>query len=398
MAFISKPLKVCCLFGLLLLLFSFEASDAVDANCDFLQKLELGKTYFITNPNYPNNYTASRSCRWHATSDTRVRITCNEFNIPASPNCEADTFNVYTDPVSGPRRYCGSGDFSRDSTGKEMIITLTSANNSRGGTFRCFFEAIEEEECRCGWKKPTKIVGGRETGINEYPMMAGIINVPIQQVYCGGTIISPKHILTAAHCLNKLAVNDLGILVGDHDLTTGSETNATKLYRAASYVIHPSYVSNKKDYDIAVITIAGTITYTNEVGPACLPFQHYLDSFGGSFVDVLGWGTTEFAGAPSNTLQKVRLSITNFLSCKSYFQNLEYRQICTYAEGKDACQFDSGGPVLWQNPTTRRLVLVGIISYGSFCASEEPAVNTRVGSFVDWITSVTTGASYCQNE
>lgn len=68
----------------------------------------------------------------------------------------------------------------------------------------------------------TKIVGGRETGINEYPMMAGIINVPIQQVYCGGTIISPKHILTAAHCLNNLAVNDLGILVGDHDLTTGN--------------------------------------------------------------------------------------------------------------------------------------------------------------------------------
>ena len=47
-------------------------------------------------------------------------------------------------------------------------------------------------------------------------------------------------------------------------------------------------MNDKKDYDIAVITIAGSITFTNEVGPACLPFQHYLDSYGGSFVDVLG--------------------------------------------------------------------------------------------------------------
>ena len=68
----------------------------------------------------------------------------------------------------------------------------------------------------------TKIVGGRETDINEYPMMVGVINVPIQQVYCGGTIISSRYVLTAAHCLNGLSVNQLGILVGDHDLTTGN--------------------------------------------------------------------------------------------------------------------------------------------------------------------------------
>ncbi|XP_058795937.1 venom serine protease 34-like isoform X2 [Phymastichus coffea] len=386
-----------CLLSFTVLV-TLRISNAVDNNCDFVQILEAGRIYYITNPNYPQKYSASRSCRWHAISDTRVKITCNEFNLPASQNCVLDSFNVFTNPSSGPRRFCGNGDFIKESDGKEMIVTLTSAVNSSGGTVRCSFEAIEDIKCRCGWTKPTKIVGGGETGINEFTMMVGIIHVPIYQVYCGGTIISNEYVLTAAHCLNDLTVEDIGILVGDHDLTTGDETNATKLYQVENYVVHPNYISNKKDYDIAVISIRGTISFTNEVGPVCLPFQHYLDSFGGSHVDILGWGTTEFAGSLSNTLQKVTLSVTNYSTCKKFFPDIEYRQICTFAERKDSCQFDSGGPVLWQNPTSRRLVLVGVISYGSFCASQKPSVNTRVGYFIDWIVKVTPSTQYCRAE
>jgi len=56
---------------------------------------------------------------------------------------------------------------------------------------------------------------------------------------------------------------------------------------------------------------------------------------------------------------------------------------------------DSGGPVLWQNPTTHNLVLVGIVSTGIGCGSDEPAVATRTGAFIDWIMSVTPGKN-CQ--
>lgn len=51
---------------------------------------------------------------------------------------------------------------------------------------------------------------------------------------------------------------------------------------------------------------------------------------------------------------------------------------------------DSGGPVLWQNPTSKNILLTGIISYGIGCAVVG-SVNTRVGAYVDWITSVTPG-------
>jgi len=385
-------------FACLSILFIFDVCNAADADCDYWQKIQLGNTYSITNPNYPNKYYGSKFCRWHAVSDTRVRIICNEFDIFPSPNCEEDSFNIFSDFQTSPRRYCGSGNFSMESNSKEMIVTLTTSKNTQGGRFHCYFEAIEEKECSCGWKKPTKIVGGKETGINEYPMMVGIINRNINRVYCGGTIIARRYVLTAAHCLNDLTAKNIAIVVGEHNLVTSSETNATKVYKVMRTTLHPLYVKNKNDYDIAIITIYGTLNYTNEIGPVCLPFQHNQDSFGGSFVDVLGWGTMEFAGETSNTLQKVKLSVTTNLICKKFYPDLQYRQICTFAEGKDACQFDSGGPVLWQNPTTKRLVLVGIISYGSFCASSQPGVNTRVGSFIDWIVQVTPGAQYCQAE
>lgn len=66
-----------------------------------------------------------------------------------------------------------------------------------------------------------KIVGGVETGVNEYPMMVGLVDPYRREVYCGGSIISLKHVLTAAHCVTDRSASSVGVLVGDHDLTTG---------------------------------------------------------------------------------------------------------------------------------------------------------------------------------
>lgn len=52
---------------------------------------------------------------------------------------------------------------------------------------------------------------------------------------------------------------------------------------------------------------------------------------------------------------------------------------------------DSGGPLLWTNPTTNALVLAGIMTSGIECGSETPDIGTRVGSYMDWIVSVTPG-------
>lgn len=74
-----------------------------------------------------------------------------------------------------------------------------------------------------------------------------------------------------------------------HTLRIGRETNATKLYRVENCDIHPYYQSNKNaDNDVAVCKIVGSITYSAEVGPACLPFRYRGYSFADRIVTALG--------------------------------------------------------------------------------------------------------------
>lgn len=77
----------------------------------------------------------------------------------------------------------------------------------------------------------TRIVGGHETGINEFPLMAALLDPGSGDLLCGASIISNRYALTAAHCLLHKTPNNLGLLVGDHDITTGSSsTMSTQLY------------------------------------------------------------------------------------------------------------------------------------------------------------------------
>ena len=109
----------------------------------------------------------------------------------------------------------------------------------------------------------------------------------------------------------------------------------------------------------------------------------------------LGWGTTEFSGPESDTLQKVNLTIISNYDCSIQLSQMPifFSQVCTYTPHKDACQFDSGGPLFWHDNQSNRLQQVGIISYGMACASTSPSVNTRVTSYLTWIVSKSPGTS-----
>lgn len=71
------------------------------------------------------------------------------------------------------------------------------------------------------YSSQTKIVGGMETGVNEYPMMAGLVDYFERDVFCGATIVSERYVLTAAHCLTDRNISTMAVVVGDHDLSTG---------------------------------------------------------------------------------------------------------------------------------------------------------------------------------
>ncbi|XP_012253672.2 venom serine protease 34-like [Athalia rosae] len=375
---------------------------AIDANCDYYQVVQPGVKYYVFNSEYPNRYTSARSCRWYARSPTKVKLTCSVFSLPASSNCVRDRVAISPSgdlQLADAHNYCGTGTFSITSDNHDMNIVFTSLFGTAGGRFYCTLEATTvNPTCNCGWKKQTRIVGGVRAGVNEFPMVAALIDLSNRLLFCGSTIISEKYVLTAAHCLFRQQAGNIAVLVGDHDTSTGADTSASSIHQASNIIIHPAYNSETQANDIGIVTVVDTIVYTMEVGPACLPFRFADTDFTGSIVDVLGWGTLEFAGPTSNVLQKVKLNITSLTSCRRSFPEVTTNQVCTYTRGKDACQFDSGGALLWQNPNTMRLVGIGVVSYGLICADTTPGVNTRVGAYMNWILSVTPGADYCRVE
>ncbi|RLU26278.1 hypothetical protein DMN91_000072 [Ooceraea biroi] len=381
------------LFGLLL---SFMMLSGVRAaGCNYYETLTPGEIKRVANPGFPNSYQGGNQCKWQLMSASPLKINCS-VNILPSSDCSEDYLSIQF-AGQNAHKYCGNGTFTVEGT--NVTITLDTPYWTEGGKFLCQVEAeksFNKYDCKCGWKNPTRIVGGSETGVNEYPMMAGLYDNSMKVLYCGATIISNQHVITAAHCLERRNISNIFVVVGEHDVNTVTETNATKPFRISKCDTHPYYQNN--DNDIAVCKINGTIEFNAMVGPACLPFQHYHDSFGGDIVQALGWGLLDFGGAKSSTLQEVDLNVLSQVDCENYYPGINMdTHICTYTPGKDTCQMDSGGPVLRQDYTTQNLILVGITSFGVGCAGDEPAVDTRVGAYIDWIMNVTRGVQYCKD-
>ncbi|XP_064211535.1 serine protease grass isoform X1 [Tribolium castaneum] len=273
---------------------------------------------------------------------------------------------------------------------------------------------------KCGqFDSLDKIVNGNKTGIFEFPWMALLSyqtrNGP--QFKCGGTIINPRYILTAAHCVTNLKTPLLGVRVGEHDLrtVTDCETNKDKERFCAppfqdlqieKVIPHQQYNAKFLTDDIALLRVApiktsGTrpqfqnnlsLLFVENSRPVCLPLAESRNyNFTNRNAVVTGWGMTE-NGRPSPDLLKVALSVVPLEECKRLYKttaNLNERQLCAGGKNKDSCGGDSGGPlqVMGRIFGETRIVQQGIVSFGPRnCGSSYlPGVYTRVAAFMDWI-------------
>ncbi|XP_060535045.1 venom serine protease 34-like [Cylas formicarius] len=303
--------------------------------------------------------------------------------------------------------YCGNGSFSAISQANTLTIGLFSTLTSPGGQFRCIMTAVKDSpeelggpalqnqlECDCGWRISPRIVGGHEPRINEFPWMAGIIDLRIRMLWCGANIISEFFVLTAAHCIDQKPPDMLAVLTGEHNLTTGNDTPATAIYLVSTYVIHPDYEDTYYTGDIAIVQTKTQILFSFYVGPICLPFQYTNYNFVGEVVTILGWGSMEYFGPTSDVILETLVTIVSNEQCAQQFGMIIDKQICTYGEKRDACYRDSGGPLLWAHANSARLHLIGIISQGRLCGGDIPSVNTKVTPYLSWIVS-TTGVTFC---
>jgi len=242
-----------------------------------------------------------------------------------------------------------------------------------------------------------QILGGTEADDDEFPHMVAFgYSVPLRDepvvFECGGSLISDRYVLTAAHCLTRIDGGNLTTLrMGQRDLSATSKATDKA---PSKIIIHPDYNHRSKHNDIALIELESPVKFSKSIHPACL----YTNSDDPDLVIVTGWGLTSIAGEQSNVLLKVRLRTVSVSECnKTYTKDPKKSNIITDAQvcanspdnvKRDACGGDSGGPMMYQlNGFSNVYHVVGITSFGRGCGVY-PGVYTRVYSYLKWIESI----------
>lgn len=160
-------------------------------------------------------------------------------------------------------------------------------------------------------------MGGRPTGINQYPWVARLVYDG--QFHCGASLITADHVLTAAHCVRRLKRSKIRIILGDYDQFVTTETPA--IMRAVSAIIrHRNFDSNTYNHDIALMKLRKPVTFSKTIAPVCVPTDPTLDPAGKTGIAV-GWGRTSEGGALPAIVQHVRVPILSLTQCR----NMKYR-------------------------------------------------------------------------
>ena len=224
------------------------------------------------------------------------------------------------------------------------------------------------------------IIGGEETTIEENPFMVAL-TTPDGFQFCGGSIVAPTKILTAAHCTEGQQPTDIQVVSGRTSLSAGGgqTANVTNIW------VNPSFDSNTMVNDSSVLTLDQELTLAGL--PIATPDDADLYTAGANST-VLGWGVDE-SGSTSDVLKKVDVPVTADADCTASYQDQfdPTSMVCAgLAEGgKDSCQGDSGGPLTAVKADGTRKI-IGIVSWGQGCA--EPnfyGVYGRVAAMSDLI-------------
>uniref|UniRef100_A0A7G3AWM0 Putative trypsin-like serine protease n=1 Tax=Lutzomyia longipalpis TaxID=7200 RepID=A0A7G3AWM0_LUTLO len=385
------------------LLCGFYAPSVLGQGCNYAQQVNTTPVA-IFSPNYPGNYPANSQCTWTATafSDYQIKLTCTVVQIPTGTSgCPRDYIIVSrtgrTDFADGTR-YCGTQAFTVTSTSNQMRVGLFAQPTSPGGRFYCTIQAVFNS-CNCGRRKSTRIVGGQNAAVNEFPMVAALVDLTTRDLFCGATLISNRKAITAQHCLLNQSPGNVALLVGDYDITTGSDTPYSALYSIQTFTCYTSCSATpSNETDIALVTTTNEIQMNPGVGIACLPIKYQGNTFAGSTVEVSGWGHLDFGGPDAKIQQKTRLNVISQTDCQNRFGTsliVRSTQMCTFTPGTDTCQKDSGEGLLYTGPDNGRLYTIGVVASGVECGTNNPSINTRVTLFINWIITNSPEIQYC---
>ncbi|KAK3740262.1 hypothetical protein QZH41_017826 [Actinostola sp. cb2023] len=236
----------------------------------------------------------------------------------------------------------------------------------------------------CGQKPfSARVVNGQNASPHAWPWQISL-RVNGRHI-CGGSLIRPDWVLTAAHCVDRNpSPSGYTVVVGAHT-RTGS-TSVQQTFRLRQLFKHENFNMRQLRNDVALLQLERAAQISSKVNTVCLPSGGQAQT--GAQCYITGWGRTVGGGSAATTLQQAMLPVASHSDCSRVNGKLvavdQRSMICAGGRGKGGCQGDSGGPFVCNEGG--RWVLRGAVSWGhGQCRTDHYTVFARVNSFVSWI-------------
>jgi len=250
-------------------------------------------------------------------------------------------------------------------------------------------------------QRNSRIIWGCHIMFGEMIWQVAIVKseFPHTSIVCGGTIICPKYIMTAAHCSyhpsepRKWRVDELTVVTGTEELGVGGLQDSK--YKIEAFVDHPEYVHGRKDYDYSLYEMERPIELLDKLQMAA--YLPTLDDRNSGFKPprfaISGWGTMK-RDTNCYPLELMAAQVEHMSDefCKSVHKDWTERMICAGQKEAmdDACTGDGGGPLTWLDPKTDEVKLIGAVSIRERCGvPNEPGIYSEISMVLPWINDVT---------
>ncbi|XP_073821018.1 phenoloxidase-activating factor 2-like [Musca autumnalis] len=253
-------------------------------------------------------------------------------------------------------------------------------------------QANETKIFKCGQRNkegltftPTAPLIG-ESNFGEFPWTIDITKD--RRVFCVGSLIHPKVVLSAAQCFLRLADKELiKLRAGIWDREDNNERYPYQERSIEKAIIHPALAP--RQYDIALVIVNEPFIVADHINTICLPPANY-ETPNDTISYVTGWGRKSFFGAASQRMKRVTLTTLNMEICEREMNTQLHRTVmCAVGHnGNDTCAGDSGAPLVSRIKEDEEIYhQIGIASFGAACFAGIPGGYTNVAHLREWIDS-----------